>query len=338
MTRVPDDGRQVLAELARWHAEGEAVALVTVVDTWGSSPRPVGSLLAVTADGRFAGSVSGGCVETAVLEEARGMLGSRERKRVEYGVTNDTAWDVGLPCGGRIQLLIEPLIAEEPVPDALFAVLAHDHPAVLVKDLASGATVMLRPNEESEAVSAAVREQAMALLHLDTSRLVEADGRELFFHVFASPMRLIIVGSVEIGQTLAQMAGLLGYDVCFVEPRRAFASRDAFRRYTVHPDWPDAAVRRLAPDARTAVIALTHDPKLDDPALIAALQSPAFYVGCLGSRRSHAVRRERLTIQGVPHADLDRIHGPVGLAIGARTPAEIAVSILADLVRVSRDG
>jgi len=336
MARIPDDCRDVPAQAARWRSEGQDVALVTVTETWGSSPRPVGSLLAVAADGRFTGSVSGGCIEAAAIEEARKLLGGGQRKRIEYGVTNAAAWDVGLACGGRIELLIEPLAADDPALDALVAALAGTGPVVLIKDLQSGAQVVLRPGDENAPVPAPVRERALSLLQQDGSRIAEIDGRELFFHVFAVPMRLIIVGAVQIGVTLAGMAELAGYDVCFVEPRRAFAERAEFRPYRTLTDWPDRAVGRLDPDGRTAVVALTHDPKLDDPALIAALRSPAFYVGCLGSRRTHAARRERLAALGVGADAIDRIHGPVGLAIGAKSQAEIAVSILADLVRVRR--
>lgn len=336
MTRISEDSRDVLTQAARWQADGQQVALITVTDTWGSSPRPVGSMLAVAADGRFTGSVSGGCIEAAAIEEARALIHTGECKQIEYGVTDDTAWQVGLPCGGRIQVFIEPLPPVDTVREMLLQTLARNEPAVLIRDLQSGEQRVLRPDEDTGSISAGMRTHAMALLQQDTSRTLKLDGQELFFQVFAPPMRLIIVGAVDIGHALAQMAGLAGYDVCFIEPRRTFAAREPFLSRVVQSDWPDEAVRRLAPDNRTAIITLTHDPKLDDPALIEALRSPAFYVGCLGSRRSHAARRERLAAMGVPTADLDRLHGPVGMAIGAKSQAEIAVSILADLVRVRR--
>lgn len=336
MTRISEDSRDVLTQAARWQADGQQVALITVTDTWGSSPRPVGSMLAVAADGRFTGSVSGGCIEAAAIEEARALINTGECKQIEYGVTDDTAWQVGLPCGGRIQVLIEPLPPVDAVREMLLQTLARNEPAVLIRDLQSGEQRVLRPDEDTGSISADVRAHAQALLQQDTSRTLKLDGRKLFFQVFAPPMRLIIVGAVDIGNVLAQMAGLAGYDVCFIEPRRAFAAREPFLSRVVQSDWPDEAVRRLAPDNRTAIITLTHDPKLDDPALIEALRSPAFYVGCLGSRRSHAARRERLAAMDVTTADLDRLHGPVGMAIGAKSQAEIAVSILADLVRVRR--
>ncbi len=336
MTRVPEDSRDVLAQAARWQAAGQQVALITVTDTWGSSPRPVGSMLAVTADGRFTGSVSGGCIEAAAMGEARALIGTGERKQIEYGVSDDVAWGIGLACGGRIKVAIEPLAETDAVRSALLHALDAGGPAVLVRELPSGDRFLVLPDEDGGPASPAIRDQALSLLQQNASRTVELDGRDLFFQVFAPPMRLIVVGAVRIGELLAQMAALAGYDVCFIEPRRAFASREPILSYAVHGDWPDEAVRRLAPDSRTALVALTHDPKLDDPALVEALRSPAFYIGCLGSRRTHAARCERLAALGVPPADLGRIHGPVGLAIGAKTQAEIAVSILADLVRVRR--
>ncbi|MSP50412.1 MAG: xanthine dehydrogenase [Alphaproteobacteria bacterium] len=220
----------------------------------------------------------------------------------------------------------------------LQAARAGRRPVALVTDLASGAQALLDGGVAlgdleltDDALAAAIR-----LLERDTSRAVEAGGRRVFVHVYNPPSRLIIVGAVHIAQALAPMAALMGYAVTIVDPRRAFATDARFPTVTLSDDWPDEAMEKLKPDRRTAVVTLTHDPKLDDPALAVALRSPAFYVGSLGSRRTHAKRIERLTAQGLSEAELRRIHGPVGLSIGAITPAEIAVSILGQITEARR--
>jgi len=211
-------------------------------------------------------------------------------------------------------------------------------PVALVTDLASGAQALLESGEmigdvelADDALSAAMR-----MLDLDKSGSVEAEGRRIFVHVHNPPSRLIIVGAVHIAQALAPMASLMGYAVTIVDPRRAFATDARFPTVTLSDDWPDEAMQKLDPDRRTAVVTLTHDPKLDDPALTVALRSSAFYVGSLGSKRTHAKRLERLKAAGLSDAELARIHGPVGLNINAISPAEIAVSILGQITEVRR--
>lgn len=211
-------------------------------------------------------------------------------------------------------------------------------PVALVTDLDSGAQALLESGEmigdvtlADDALTGAVR-----LIERDSSGQIEADGRRIFVHVHNPPARLIVVGAVHIAQALVPMAALSGYAVTVVDPRRAFATDARFPTVTLSDDWPDEAMEKLAPDARTAVVTLTHDPKLDDPALTVALRSPAFYVGCLGSKRTHAKRVERLKAQGLTDAEIGRIHGPVGLSINAISPAEIAISILGQITQVRR--
>ena len=201
-------------------------------------------------------------------------------------------------------------------------------PVVLATDLASGEQQILEP-AGSEAAGDALRRDAC--VH------VEEGGRQWFLQPWSSPLRMIVVGAVHIAQPLAAMAAMAAYAVTIVDPRQAFATAERFPGVELSGDWPDRALVALAPDARTAVVTLTHDPKLDDPALAVALRSPAFYVGALGSRKTHAARRERLRALGLTDAELERIHAPVGLAIGARSPAEIAVSILADVTQRLRE-
>ena len=212
--------------------------------------------------------------------------------------------------------------------DGLLASSRAGRPVVLATDLATGEQRILDP-ATSEAASAALRRDACA--H------VEEDGRRWFLQPWSRPLRLILVGAVHIAQPLAAMAAMAGYAVTVVDPRRLFATAERFPGVAIEDEWPDRALEALAPDARTAVVTLTHDPKLDEPALAVALRSPAFYVGALGSRKSHAERCERLRARGLGDAELGRIHAPVGLAVGARTPAEIAVSILAEVTQRLRE-
>lgn len=211
-------------------------------------------------------------------------------------------------------------------------------PVALVTDLDSGAQALLEAGEmigdvalADDALAAAVK-----LIERDSSGQIDVEGRRIFVHVHNPPARLIVVGAVHIAQALVPMAALAGYAVTVVDPRRAFATDARFPTVTLSDDWPDEAMEKLSPDARTAVVTLTHDPKLDDPALTVALRSPAFYVGCLGSKRTHAKRVDRLKAQGLTDAEIGRIHGPVGLPIHAISPAEIAISILAEITQVRR--
>lgn len=224
--------------------------------------------------------------------------------------------------------------------DALLAARALRMPAAVVTDTASGAQALVEPEGESGdlALTGAERQAVRARLHDDTGGMLDAaeDVRPLFVDVHAPPPRLVIVGAVHIAQSLIPMAVMTGYDVVVVDPREAFATPERFAGVTLTHDWPDEALEALRPDARTAIVTLTHDPKLDDPALRIALRSPAFYVGALGSRKTHAKRVERLEAAGLSAGEIGRLHAPVGLAIGARSPAEIAVSILAQITAVRR--
>ncbi|HEX4452109.1 MAG TPA: XdhC/CoxI family protein [Kofleriaceae bacterium] len=300
----------VLAQAAAWHAGGHGVAIATVVTTWGSSPRPPGSKLAVDDRGEFVGSVSGGCIEAAVVDAAVDLIAGRGEPRVlEFGVADETAWSVGLACGGTIAVYVGRITP------ALLEAAHAPRPIALATSLYGGAQDLI----------AAADPRARRAFANDRAEVI--DGA--LIEPIALPLRLIIVGAVHVASPLAAMARLAGFAVTIVEPRRAWASAVRFPDESIVSAWPDVAVRELAPDARTAIVTLTHDPKLDDPALIAALASPAFYIGCLGSTRTHAARLERLAAVG----DVARLHGPVGLPIGARSPAEIAISILGEIVR-----
>ena len=216
---------------------------------------------------------------------------------------------------------------------------AAKRPAVVATELAGGEVRLLHPFEAGEPGGAALLQAARRAAERDRSEVAEVEGREWFLRVFNPPVRVVIVGAVHVAQALGPMCRLCGFDVHVVDPRRSFATAERFPGQQLSTEWPDEALARLAPDRRTAVVTMTHDPKIDDPGLLAALRSPAFYVGALGSKKTQAARRERLRRQGIADADLDRIHGPVGLPLGAVSPGEIAVSILAQLVgRLRRPG
>lgn len=297
------DNDSVLAAAQAW--AGAPMALATVISTWGSAPRPRGSHMLVHADGRFEGSVSGGCVESDILAAAAEVIASGTFQRKHYGVADAAAWDVGLPCGGEIEVLVQPVSAAGFAP-ALFADIAAARDAgtalTVVTDFETGASTMGDPQ----------------------------DGG--FANRYDPPRRLLIVGAVQIAQALAGMARELGIATVVIDPRARFLTAERFPGVALDDRWPDEAVAAYAPGAATAVVTLSHDTKIDDPALVAALAAPTGYVGALGSRKSHAARRARLEAAGVTAADLDRIDAPVGLDIGAIGPAEIALSVAAAMI------
>ena len=316
-----------MPELAlEWHHAGRGAALATVVETWGSAPRPTGSQLVVAGDGQMMGSVSGGCVEGAVVEEALAALADGAPRLLTYGVSDDNAFAVGLACGGTIRILVEP-VGDSGLPAALLAQItqarAARQPLAYHVNLATWARGVAGPDGPYA-----------SRFRADQSGV----AGETFVAIHNPPLRLAVVGAVHIAQALLPMARLCGYDCILIDPRQAFGAAARFPGQTISHDWPDAALAALKPDARTAVVTLTHDAKLDDPAIIAALASQAFYIGCLGSTRTHAKRLSRLREQGTTDDAIARIHAPVGLAIGARSPAEIALSILGQITQTLRQG
>ena len=312
------------AALARVRGGGRA-ALATVIETWGSAPRPVGSQLAISGEAELVGSVSGGCVEGAVVAEALEALDDGEPRVLEYGVSDAEAFAVGLACGGRIRVLVEPVGVGRGVPTGLLAELvaarAARTPAVLaVLPGAWERRLLTCPGDP-------LWPEADAALTSDRSGF----KGDWFLGTHNPPLRMAVVGAVHIAQALVPMAALAGYDVVVVDPREAFATPARFPGATLVHDWPDAALDAFGLDTRTAVVTLTHDPKLDDPAIRAALAAPVFYLGCLGSSRTHAKRVARLTEAGFGADAIAHIHAPIGADIGAQSPAEIAVAILAQV-------
>jgi len=334
--------RDVLPDIERWLAEGAPIALATVVETWGSAPRPAGGKMALTADGRIAGSVSGGCVENAVVEAGAEVLGSGRARLLHFGVSNDTAWSVGLACGGSIDVFVEPLASTlfGPLRDALRA----ERPAAtatLVRGPEGRIGEKLAVFHDGTTVGAidggALAAARAALAGGPTGRILLGDS-EIFVDVLLPSPRLIVVGGVHIAIPLVTFAKALGFRTILVDPRASFGNADRFPHADeIVSEWPDRALEGLSPNASTAIAVLTHDPKLDDPALIAALRSPAFYVGALGSRRTHEKRRARLLEAGMTETELARLRAPIGLDLGGRSPEEIALAVVAQIV-AARNG
>jgi xanthine dehydrogenase accessory factor len=316
-----------LEAASAWAAQGHAVALGTVVRTWGSAPRQAGSLIAVRGDGLFAGSVSGGCVEGAVIEAALAAIADGKDRRLEFGVSDNQAWDVGLACGGRIEILVGP------APHDILKTLQDGAGRPLVRALGPhGLQRVIDPATDQSALGAA----SAQALRADRSGEVEIEGTGWFLEVHNPPLDLVLVGAVHIAQALARMALLADYRVRLIDPRPAFANETRFPGVTLIHAFPDEVLAQAPLGARSAVVVLAHDPKIDDPGLIAALKARPFYIGALGSKRTHAARLVRLAAAGFAEAELARIRGPVGLAIGARSPAEIAISILAQMTETLR--
>jgi xanthine dehydrogenase accessory factor len=322
--------RELLPDLERWRDRGERVALARVVATRRSAPRPVGSKLAISERGELAGSVSGGCVENEVYEAAREVLRGGPPRLQTYGISDELALTVGLPCGGEIDVWVE-----EPDPALLAqleSIARDDDYAVVLTDLEDGSWELARPGEA---------ERTDELIRGGRSRVVELEGRRVFADVFGPAPRLLVYGAVDTGEALAAAAKRLGWRTIVADARGRFATRERIPSADeLLVAWPEETLASARPDHATAIVVLTHDDKFDDPMLIGALSGDAFYIGALGSRRTQARRRERLLEAGVDEAALERIHGPAGLDIGAHTPAETAVSILAEImaVRAGRSG
>ncbi len=311
-----------------WHRDGKGAVLATVVGTWGSAPRPVGSQLAVSGEAEIAGSVSGGCVEGAVVIEATEALEDGRSRMLEFGVSDDEAFHVGLACGGTIRVMVEPIGAQ--IPEAMLAELCA------ARSERRPVAYIVETSLWTRRLAGADDAMPGDALHQRFRSDASGFSGETFVAIHNPPLQMAVVGAVHIAQPLMVMARLAGYDAVVVDPREAFASEARFPGERILHDWPDEALAAVGLDARTAVVTLTHDPKLDDPAIVKALNSNVFYLGCLGSARTHAKRVVRLREQGFADSDIARIHAPVGLDIGSKAPAEIAVSIMAEITKALR--
>ena len=310
----------ILKQAAEWRDNGAGkVAVATVIKSWNSAPRPPGSRMLIREDGHAAGSVSGGCVENEVIFAARESLQDGSPKRLSFGVADETAWRAGLTCGGSLEVLVLPLPSADSKSGGAIAELCA---AIFARK--SGALQTNMRTGEMQFDSAA-----------DDSESDEIRG-DIFREHFAPQKRAAIVGAVHIAQELAPLLSACGFAARVIDPRRAWASAERFPNVQLDSRWPEEALAEMSPDFRTAVIAISHDPKIDDPALRSALRANAGYVGALGSRRTHEKRLQRLTESGLHSEMLARIHSPIGADIGAKTAAEIAISIAAEMISFYR--
>jgi xanthine dehydrogenase accessory factor len=308
--------REVLEELNAWTSAGEEIAVATVVETWGSSPRPLGSKMLVTRSGKMAGSVSNGCIEGAVFEEAQKVLKSGEPKLAAFGVADEVAFEVGLACGGHIEVYVQPL---QRVHHQLIEMLNRNEPATLRTNLASG---------ETELIEGAA----------STTELARRNG-DLFVEPFRRPAHLVIIGAIHIAIPLHRLAKLMGYRVTVIDARKKFVTKERFPEADeLIVAWPDEAMKKVRIDNSTYVVILTHDPKFDLPALRSVLKEDAGYIGAIGSRKTNQNRFDALRAEGFTEEQLARVHGPIGLDLGGRGAEETALGILAEITAVRFGG
>ncbi len=343
--------RDVLTDYQTFEARKEAIGRAVVTSVWGSAPRREGACLLATAAGAMAGSVSGGCVEGATVDEIRAAIARGTPRLVTFGVSDETAWAVGLACGGTIKVLVQPTVPARVLAAArgpggvVVATVAGDQASA---PLGGGATISETGAAESDAgvewLGAAARDAALAALRREASTTVELtapDGATVpvFLEVFARQPVLVIVGAVHIAMALVPLAKALGYRTVVVDGRQAFLTRERFPEADeLVLGWPEEAFQQVPLTPASYVCVLSHDPKFDEPALRLALRSPAPYVGAIGSKSTQVKRRDRLTAEGFTAADLTRLHGPIGLDLGGRSPAETALAILAEVTKVRYRG
>ncbi len=349
--------RELIETVDAWEAEGVAFGRAVVVRTFGSAPRPAGAVMLAAADGRLAGSVSGGCVEGAAFEQIEAARASARARVIRYGISDEQAWDVGLACGGTIDVLVEPRVRAEIIaaardagvcvaiplpgdaPPAEFGPVApgpgEAPPAVVVV----GTDGSLTGSLGSAVADSQLRTAALTALDRGESATVQIEGQQVFLEAYPVKPRLVVVGAVEVARFLVRFARELGYETIVIDGRAAFATPARF------PDvdrlivgWPDEVAEAIGLGPRDAVAVLTHDVKFDEPAIVEALQRGCRYVGAVGSRKTQGDRRERLRVAGLTDPELDRLRGPVGLDLGGRAPAETALAIMAEIIAERRGG
>lgn len=337
----------IIDKLDQWRESDQEIAVTTVVETWGSAPRPVGSKMITTMTGGIAGSVSAGCVEGAVIQEAESVMSSGNPRLIEFGVADETAWEVGLACGGKIKVFIEPGFSLDSVYDTLKRNISKGLPFVTLTFLegpheilnkklliqADGTSIgdLIVPEQAQTSL-----QTAMAYLENEKSGTVSLpDGYEVFIEAHPLPPKLIIIGAVHLSEPLITIANSIGFETILIDPREAFATRERFPHVDhLLQQWPQDVLSDLELDKSAHIVVLTHDPKLDDPALLLSLKSRARYVGALGSRRTNRKRMERLQKAGLSEDQLSRLHAPIGLDLGGRSSSEIAVSIMAEIIQI----
>ena len=306
----------ILTPMSVWLKENRKVSLATVISTWGSSPRPVGGQMAIDSNGEIIGSVSGGCIEGAVITEGINSINDGKTRVKDYGISNNMAWEVGLACGGELKVLIQPLDIQDKIVFSIVDNIKNREAVKLRIDCSNGLRII--DNTLTNQTS-----------------LYDKEKNE-FIHVIDPKPRLFVVGAVHIAQALISVAAITDFEIILIDPREHFATEKRFPNCKILTEWPDIALSRFNLDKSTHLVTLTHDPKIDDPALIYSLKKNIGYIGSLGSKKTHQKRCERLTSLGFSDNDINKIHAPIGLDIKGKTPAEIAVSIIAEIISFRR--
>jgi xanthine dehydrogenase accessory factor len=306
----------ILTPMSVWLKENRKVSLATVISTWGSSPRPVGGQMAIDSNGEIIGSVSGGCIEGAVITEGINSINDGKTRVKDYGISNNMAWEVGLACGGELKVLIQPLDIQDKIVFSIVDSIKNREAVKLRIDCSNGLRII--DNTLTNQTS-----------------LYDKEKNE-FIHVIDPKPRLFVVGAVHIAQALISLAAITDFEIILIDPREHFATEKRFPNCKILTEWPDIALSRFNLDKSTHLVTLTHDPKIDDPALIYSLKKNIGYIGSLGSKKTHQKRCERLTSLGFSDNDINKIHAPIGLDIKGKTPAEIAVSIIAEIISFRR--
>jgi len=338
--------RDILADLIHWREEGKAIVLATVIESWGSSPRKAGSKMGLTLDAKITGSVSGGCVENAVVEAGMESINANKPQLLHFGIPDETAWEVGLACGGSIDVFVNPL--DDAIFESVSSILTGDTQAALATVIRSGDAILGREmilDDKGEVIGSIGNEWDEKVFFLMNESLKQGASRrvaldestEIFIEVILPQLTLVIVGGAHISIALVSLAKTLGYRTVVIDPRNVWGNKERFPNVDkLIQSWIPDAFQQLDITPSTAIVTLTHDPKLDDPALKIALNSSAFYVGALGSKKTNAKRRERLLENGIIESQLSRLHAPIGLKIGAQSPEEIALAIMAEVVDAHR--
>ena len=336
----------IIPGIEKWLEEKKTFALATVIQTWRSAPRMIGSSMAISKDMEILGSVSGGCVEGNVMKEAEEVLRDGVPKRLSYGVTDEDAWTVGLSCGGQIDVWLERFLIfddeseEQEIWLALRASVLNNQGCALVTNLSTGSWKHSLYYPNGDCIGAPINE-TLAQLTMEAygrhkNQIVSIPDGDVFINLFSAKSRLVIIGAAHISVDLVALAHQFNFETIVIDPRGIFSSKDRFSTSPdqLHNSWPAEILPELKLDADTYLVVLTHDPKIDDQALHLALESSVPYIGALGSKKTHAKRTARLEEAGFSKEQIDRIHAPVGVAINARQPKEIALSIVGELVQV----
>ena len=318
---------QIFEKINDYIVNEESFAFALVIDTWKSAPKPVGSILLISSEDEIFGSVSGGCVASAVIVEAKNSLNTKKTKILKFGVTNETAFQVGLACGGTIKILIEPITKSDKCKRELlrsfYVNYREDKFSILRIDLNSNKRELLENKEDLDCLLNYTKKSNYSFL-----------DKNNFYYLLPPKNKMVIIGAVHIAQHLAILASQFDFKIYVIDPRSSFANKKRFPNATIIADWPDDAFKQIKINHETAIITLTHDPKIDDMALQIALRSDCFYIGSLGSQKTHEKRLNRLLELGFNREITNKIHSPIGLDIGSVKPNEIALSILAEIIKV----